>query len=170
MTKEQMIGLSIVEVYKPTRRDYDIMEYVDLVVAQQSKDPASKVGGALVDDNEILMTGFNQLPDGCKDLPERYERPLKYEWINHAEPTTIINAAREGIATKGCDFFLNWYPCHICAGFIVQAKIRRLFVDQEPEWEHEKWGWSFKIAKDKLAEGGVEVIVMNYDAHRQGNI
>ena len=47
LTKNEMIGVAVVEVYKPTRRDYDIMEYVDLVVAQNSKDPASKVGGAL---------------------------------------------------------------------------------------------------------------------------
>ena len=115
-----------------------------------------------------MVTGFNQLPKGCEDLPERYERPLKYDWMNHAEPTVICNAARAGIATDGCDFFLNWYPCHVCAGFLVQAGIKRLFVDEEPEWDHHKWGTAFKIARDKLAEGGVEVVVMNYKAHRQG--
>lgn len=162
--------IEVNEVYVPTELDFEIMKFVDLEVAQQSKDPSSRVGGALVKDGAIVATGYNQLPDGCKDLPERYERPLKYDWINHAEPTTLLNAARVGMATVGCDFYLNWYPCHVCAGFIVQAGIKRLFVDQEPDWSHEKWGDAFKIARDKLFEGGVEVIIMNYDAHRQGII
>ena len=121
------------EVYVPTEQDLYFMEHADLKVAQLSQDPASKVGAVLVKDDEMVEVGYNQLPDGCEDLPERYERPLKYDWINHAEPTLIINAARKGIATDGCDIYMNWYPCHVCAGFIVQAGIRRLFVDQEPE-------------------------------------
>lgn len=156
------------EAYVPTEQQYDFMRHADLVVAQQSKDPASRVGAVLVRDGLIVMIGHNKLPDGCKDLPERYERPLKYDWINHAEPTVLLKAARKGVATDGCDLFLNWYPCHICAGFIVEAGIKRIFVDQEPEWEHHKWGTAFKIAKDKLEEGGVEVIIMNYNANRQG--
>ena len=162
--------IEVKEVYTPTEQDYEIMKHVDLVVAQESQDPASKVGGAIVSNGKILVTGFNKFPQGCRNTPERWERPEKYDWVNHCEPTTICNAARLGIATDGCDFWLNWYPCKDCAGYLVEAGIKRLFVDQEPEWEHHKWGRDFKIARDKLAEGGVEVIIMNYNAHRQGNI
>jgi len=154
----------------PTEMDYEYMKIADLVVAQKSKDPASKVGAVLLTQDGQTVTGYNKFPEGCKNTPERWERPLKYDWVNHAEPTVICNAARMGICTNNSSVWLNWYPCKDCAGYMVEAGVKRLFVDQEPEWEHHKWGHDFKVARDKLAEGGVEVIIMNYDAHRQGNI
>ena len=155
--------------YIPTKWDVRFMKIADLEVAQWSKDQSSRVGAVIVKDRRIISTGYNGLPRGCNDnVPERHERPEKYEWFIHAEPNCIINAAREGVSTLGADMYLNWYPCHICAGYVVQAGIKRIFCDQEPEWEHEKWGDGFKRAKTILEEGGVEVIYMEYDAHRKG--
>ena len=52
LSKNEIIGVSVVyESWKaPNKSDIEIMEFVDLNVAQQSKDPASRVGGALVKD------------------------------------------------------------------------------------------------------------------------
>ena len=151
--------------------DLRFMKMADLDVAQWSKDQSSKVGCVIVKDRRIISTGYNGMPRGCNDdAPERHERPEKYSWFVHAEPNGIINAAREGVSTLGADMYLNWYPCDVCSTYIVQAGIKRLFADQEPEWEHHKWGDDFKRAKTVLDEGGIEVIYMNYDAHRQGNI
>lgn len=155
--------------YTPTKWDVRFMKIADLEVAQWSKDKSSKVGCVIVKDRRILSTGFNGMARGINDeAEERHERPEKYEWFVHAEPNGIINAAREGVSTLGADMYLNWYPCHICASYIVQAGIKRVFADQEPEWEHHKWGEGFKRAKTILEEGGVEVIYMNYEAHRKG--
>lgn len=173
MKKNELIGVSIVDRETKVRYPdphHKHMEYADLVVAQRSKDPASKVGAILVKYGKVIAEGCNQLPDGCEELPERYERPDKYDWMNHAEPTVICNAAKDGIGTRDADMYINWYPCLVCAGFIVQAGIKRLFADEEPDWNHHKWGRDFHIAKKKLEEGGVEVIFMNYEAHRQGNV
>lgn len=156
------------ETYIPSKIDYDFMKYADLIVAQESKDPNSKVGAVLLNKEGLKVNGFNKFPEGCENTPERWERPLKYDWVNHAEPTVICNAARMGISTENSQLWLNWYPCKDCAGFIVEAGVMRLFVDKEPEWDHPKWGKGFKIARQKLAEGGVEVIIMNYEAHRSG--
>lgn len=171
MEKNELIGVSIVnENWKPYNKwDERFMRIADLEVAQWSKDRSSKVGCVIVKDRCIISTGFNGLPRGCNDDVEaRHERPEKYQWFIHAEPNGIINAAREGKSTLGASMYLNWYPCDQCAGFIVQAGIKKLFADQEPEWEHEKWGEGFKRAKTILEEGGVEVTYMNYEAHRKG--
>jgi len=158
------------EIHILSLRDLEYMEYADLHVAQWSRDPSSKVGAILVKDDMIIATGCNQFPDGIENTKERWERPEKYDWVNHAEPTVICNAAREGVSTLGSAMYLNWYPCDICSTYIVQAGIRRVYCDKEPDWDDLKWGDKFKRAKTILKEGGVEVIYMNYDAHRQGNV
>lgn len=154
-----------------TKWDLRFMRIADLEIAQWSKDRSSKVGAVIVKNRQIISTGYNGLPRGCDDEVEaRHERPEKYNWFIHAEPNAIINAARQGASTLDCDMYLNWFPCDQCAGFIVQAGIKRLFADKEPDWDDPKWGVGFKRAIQKLNESGVEVIYMNYDAHRQGNI
>lgn len=146
------------------------MKIADLEVAQWSKDRSSKVGSVIVKDGEIVTTGFNGMPRGINDdIDERHERPEKYHWFIHSEANAIINAARQGKSTLGCDLYVNWFPCDACAGFIVQAGIKRVFCDKEPDLNNVKFGEGFKRAIQILNEGGVEIIYMNYDAHRNAN-
>lgn len=156
-------------VFLPSKWDLRFMRIADLEVAQWSKDESSKVGCLIVRDREIVATGYNGMARGCNDnASERHERPEKYSWFVHAEPNAIINAARQGKSTLGCSMYLNWYPCDVCSSYIVQAGIKILYADQEPEWEHEKWGTAFKRAKTILNEGGVEVRYMDCETHRKG--
>jgi dCMP deaminase len=144
------------------------MKIADLEVAQWSKDRSSKVGCLIVKDREIVTSGFNGMPRGVDDDVEvRHERPEKYHWFIHSEANAIINAARQGKSTLNCDMYVNWFPCDTCSGFIVQAGIKRLFCDKEPDLNNPNFGEGFKRALKILEEGGVEVIYMNYDAHRQ---
>jgi dCMP deaminase len=150
-----------------TKWDLRFMRIADLEVAQWSKDRSSKVGCVIVKDRRIISTGYNGLPRGCNDdVEERHERPEKYNWFIHAEPNGIINAAREGVSTYGATMYLNWYPCDTCAGYVVQAGIKRLVCDQEPDWDDPKWGEGFHRSKTILEEGGVEVVYLGYNANR----
>jgi dCMP deaminase len=107
------------------------------------------------------------MPRGVNDdLAYRHEKPEKYFWFKHAEENAVINAARQGKSTLGCDMYVNWYPCSSCAGIIVNAGIKRIYCDKEPEWNDGKWGEEFKRAQTILKEGNVEVIYLEYDAHR----
>ena len=45
---------------------------------------------------QIVATGFNGLPRGFADLPERLQRPVKYDLIVHAELNAIIQCGRNG--------------------------------------------------------------------------
>jgi dCMP deaminase len=149
-----------------TNWDLRFMQLADHV-AQWSKDRGAKVGAVIVIGNNPISVGYNGFPRGCNDdVDERHERPAKYDWTSHAEENAIINAARNGQKILGADMYINWFPCAKCAGMIVNAGIRRIFCDKEPDFNNVQFGTGFKIAIEKLTEGGVEIIYMNYDANR----
>lgn len=151
---------------KLTHWNLKMMQLADHV-AQWSKDRSTKVGAVIVDINNPISMGYNGFPRGCNDdIEERHARPLKYDWVLHAEENAIMNAARHGIKTYGTDMYVNWFPCSKCAGMIVNAGIKRIFCDKEPDFDNVTFGAGFKLAIEKLTEGGVEIIYMDYDAHR----
>lgn len=128
------------------------------LVASKSKDPSTQVGCVIVGpDNEIRSTGFNGFPRGIREYhyeekalgwddpetglqkvtvnadhtrldEERWERPLKYKFVEHAERNAIYNAARMGVSMKGCTMYLNWQPtpCTECTKAVIQAGITRI--------------------------------------------
>ena len=98
-------------------------------VAQWSKDPSTKVGCVLVGQNkEVLSTGYNGLPRGVNDLPERMERPAKYLWTSHAEENAVAQAARNGVRLEGALAYVTHTPCSRCARSLIQAGIKTIFV------------------------------------------
>ena len=130
-------------------------------IAQWSKDENSKVGAVIVVDKNPISIGYNGFPRGSDDLVlSRHEKPAKYDWVLHAEENAIINAARHGHSVKGADMYLNWYPCHRCAGMIVNAGIKTLYVTEPPNTKHPTKGESFKIASQKLRESEVVVRIV----------
>ena len=95
------------------------------LVGMKSKDPRTRVGAVVVGpDNEIRSTGYNSFPRGMNDaVAERYVRPAKHLFFEHAERNAIYNAARMGQSLKGCRIYLPFMPCSDCARGIVQAGI-----------------------------------------------
>ena len=100
------------------------------LTASKSKDPSTKVGCVLVgQDNQVLSIGYNGFPrwvDGDDDPNgERWTRPIKYEYVEHAERNAIFNAARSGIVLDGAIAYLNWEPtpCAACTRALIQAGI-----------------------------------------------
>ena len=70
---------------------------------------------------QIVATGFNGLPRGVRDLPERLERPAKYDYVCHAELNAIIQCARNGVSPVGCTIYTSFSPCVQCTLAIVQS-------------------------------------------------
>lgn len=94
--------------------------------ATKSKD-TTKVGALLLSGKTSLLSAFNGIPEGVEDLPERMERPEKYEWVSHAEHNIVCFAARHGIATEGKSILVTHFPCHKCMDSIIQAGIRTVY-------------------------------------------
>lgn len=93
-------------------------------VASKSKD-TTKVGAVAVDSaNFIKSTGFNGVPIGVEDRPERYERPEKYGWIAHAEANLVASAAR--LVLEGTTVVVTHQPCDACARLLIQAGVKEV--------------------------------------------
>lgn len=114
--------------------------------ARWSKDPSRGVGCVIVDDRrQVCSTGFNGLPRGIEDRPDRYERPTKYELVCHAEMNAIIQCARNGVSPVGATLYSTFSPCVHCALAIIQAGVARVVT-----WESDEAGdahWRESLAK-----------------------
>jgi len=107
--------------------DY-FMEMAD-VVASRSKDPSTKVGCVIAsDDKVVISTGYNGIPAGVDDKPERMERPAKYLWTSHAEENAVAQAARTGARLRGGTAYVTHMPCARCARTLIQAGIVTVYV------------------------------------------
>jgi dCMP deaminase len=124
-------------------------------VATRSKDPSTQVGSVLVRDRNIISTGYNGFPRGVNDnLPERYERPAKYDWTIHAEENALLTAARFGVSTAGTTIYVTpMAPCKDCAKAIIQAGVKEVIY--ETIGDQSRWKVSAEISKELFAAAGV---------------
>jgi len=131
--------------------------------AKMSKDPATQAGAIIVGpDREVRSMGYNGLPRGIVDSPERLlDKELKRSLVVHAEMNAILNAARIGVSTRGCTLYLAltddsrqvWGgpPCLRCTVEIIQAGIIEIvakpFKNAESYWKE-----SVEHARELLKE------------------
>jgi dCMP deaminase len=102
-----------------------------LLAAKRSKDPKTKVGVCIVDnDGIILSTGYNGFPKGVSDtkfnwtkVPDEFNA-IKHDYVVHAEINAILNAG--GKSLKGATLYTTLFPCKECAKAIIQAGISRV--------------------------------------------
>lgn len=145
---------------------------------KKSKDNSTQVGAVIVGpDHEVISTGYNDFPRGAIDDPSkvnddvlaykiqlRRERPLKYKWTEHAERNAIYNAARRGIATKGCEIYVHSVPvsfnsCTDCCRSIIQSGLIKVhYKGINKQKIPEQWKEDFEISTEMFEECGVEVI------------
>ncbi len=102
------------------------------LIKSRSKDKHTQVGCVIVNRfNNIISTGYNSLPAGVNDHdPERYERPLKYEYMVHSEENAICAAAKAGIALAGSTIYMDGTPCITCARMIIQSGISHIIYNE----------------------------------------
>jgi len=126
--------------------------------AQLSNDPSTQNGAVLVRDGAIVGWGANHFPDGVAVTDERWERPGKYLYVEHAERNAIYHAAKHGTKTNGLTMYVAWFACADCARAIIQSGIAevvgaaRLCSDDSTKWTD-----SIRVAETMLREAGVKV-------------
>ncbi len=130
------------------------------IIATRSKDKHTKCACIIVStDHRPLSQGYNSLPSGANDnVPERYERPLKYKYMEHAERNAIYSAARHGIALSGSRIYVTGLPCVDCARAIIQAGIFEVVYDaaRQAKWDSPLYQ-DGKMVVEMLNECGVQV-------------
>lgn len=101
---------------------------VALLAARRSKDPSTQVGACIVSqDNIIISTGYNGLPNGCSDDEFSWAREgeqTKYPYVVHAELNAILNS--NGRDLRGSRIYVALFPCNECAKAIIQSGIRQV--------------------------------------------
>ena len=129
--------------------------------ASWSKDPTTKVGATAVDpaSKAILESGYNGLPRGVEDRPERMKRPEKYVWTGHAEENLVANAARSRLA--GSTVFVTHLCCNGCARMLINAGVAKVVVgDGKTSMPPEL----FQAAVTMFSEAGVELVMTAKEA------
>ena len=121
-----------------------------------STDPSVQNGTVIVLGQNILTYGANHFPYKVAESAERWERPLKYSYVEHAERNAIYAAARKGTSISGAVMYSPWSACTDCARGIIQAGIAELvahkpIMDKTPE----RWRASIDLAISMLTEAGV---------------
>lgn len=124
-------------------------------LSRRSKDPSTKVGCVIVGpDREIRSMGYNGLPRGVEDRPERMERPAKYLWTSHAEENAVAQAARVGVSLKGCTAYVTHHPCSRCARSLIQAGVTAVAIgDGVTNMPTEE----FEVAAEMFREAGIKL-------------
>lgn len=128
--------------------------------AAMSRDRSTQNGAVLVSGcGDIIGTGWNDIPDGVADTQERRERPLKYQFTEHAERAAIFDAARAGRPTDGSTLYAPWLACADCGRAIVCAGVRWVVRHRIPQHaSRADWAASCAASDRMFAEAGVEVI------------
>lgn len=140
-----------------SRKD-KINYYLDIAqtVAQRSTCLRRKYGAIIVNNDEVISTGYNGAPRGCLNCTDigtckREEMKIpsgeRYELCRsvHAEQNAIISAARKdmvgatlylaGIDAKTGKVLPVSEPCSLCKRFILNSGITHVIMRNGEEYE-----------------------------------
>ena len=129
-------------------------------VASWSKDPSTKVGAVIADENKrIVSLGFNGFARNVKDDDRLNDRNIKYAMVLHAEENAILFAKRD---LSGCNLYVSGLPpCSHCASLIVQCGIKHVYA-----WKQEipeRWQESVALTEKIFEEAGVTLDFIEKD-------
>ena len=125
------------------------------LVATWSKDPSTRVGAAIVDSkNRVVSLGFNGFPRAVHDnAAALHDREEKLRRTIHAEANALLFAGRP---VEGCTIYVTHPPCARCAAKLIQAGIVRV-VSMEPTAEFaERWAADLSSTQEMLRQAGIE--------------
>lgn len=152
--------------YLKSDREYLIQAYV---AATLSPDPSTQNGAViahLIDKDyghlgcelaQATVEACNRFPEGVELTGDRLERPLKYQFIEHAERGVIYAAARQGVKLNGLTMYVPWAACSDCARAIICSGIERVVTHQRmmdatpPHWK-ESIAHAFTMFKEANIE------------------
>ena len=133
-----------------------------------SKDPSTKVGAILLAPGslQVLSLGYNGMPRGINEaIQERWQRPVKYKYVEHAERNALYNACRHGTPIEGSIAVITMFPCSDCARALIQSGVRTVVAPPPQDTSTGgRWAEDHAVSSEMLAEAGVEVVLMEEQA------
>ena len=140
---------------KESARKWDL-RFLELaqLIATWSRDPSTKVGAVAVRGKRVLALGYNGLPAGVEDKPERLDnRELKYLMTSHAETNLLTYAAKDGVSLNRSTCYVTLHPCSHCAAQLINSGLERIVVPGQEI--PERWKTRFDIAQTMFQEAGI---------------
>ena len=128
--------------------------------AMRSKDPNTKVGACIVDNqNRVVSIGYNGFPRGCDDKIYPWGREgdylnTKYPFVVHAELNAILNATGKNLV--GSSIYVALFPCNECAKAIIQSGIKEVIYLSDKYADTE----ATLASKRMLRAAGVKLVQM----------
>lgn len=132
-------------------------------MARRSSDLSTQNGAVLYcpRTNRRIATGFNDNHLLKPVDPALLERPLKYQWTEHAERAAIYEACASGHCTTGLWMYCCWAACTDCARGIALSGITKLIRHHIPQHVNRPdWNASITVADQILKAHGVEIVVV----------
>ena len=115
-----------------------------------------KIGTVIVKDGHVISTGYNGPPRGytheyCDPCIKDKEKLASNQGhslcpATHSEANAIVQAAYQGISTKGSVMYTTLFPCDLCQRLIINAGIVELV-----------YLYDYPALRNMLAEVGMTV-------------
>lgn len=122
-------------------------------IATWSKDPSTKVGAVIVDNNKrIISTGYNGYPRTLKD--EYKDRDEKIAYTIHAENNAILFS---NIRLDSTTIYSTHLPCTHCSSLILQVGITKVVTTLPSEDFATRWNTD---GITMLKNNGLEIIIL----------
>ncbi len=144
-----------------TKLDIEMLRMAYEEAHRSSTDPSTQ-NCAIIRSNirsAVVAIGANHFPRDVEEAEGRWERPIKYSYVEHAERNAIYQAARFGHSTLDCTMYAPWFACADCARAIIQAGITEVVGDARTNKMMSadcRWRETIEIAYGMFDEAGVK--------------
>jgi dCMP deaminase len=103
--------------------------------SEKSGDWWRQVGAVLVRDKKILLRANNidlpsdHTPYQVGEVRDLFATGERHDIANtiHAEQSIVVQAAKEGLSTKGASLYVGTFPCPVCAKLIACSGIKEVY-------------------------------------------
>lgn len=123
----------------------NLMILAKIYANMMSDDPDTTVGAIFVNRNlQILSIGCNHSPYSMglnittNNNKNKFIRPTKYNWIEHAERNAIFNALNNGVSLDGSICITTLVPCIECTKAIISSGVSKVYTfkpnDIDSKW------------------------------------
>lgn len=134
-------------------------------VATRATCPRRSVGAVIEIERRILTTGYNGAPRGlehCRDATKEWPEGCLIAGhcarAVHAEQNAILQAALNGVSTRGSTLYVTCQPCNNCAKMIINAGITKVVFDGD---------YPDAFAMELFEQGNTELIRLRQEMHGQ---
>jgi dCMP deaminase len=157
-----VVGVNIDRIVTPWNEKY--LQQA-LLVSTWSKDPTTKVGCVISDENNLpLGQGFNGFPKGVLDDPGvLLNKERKRLRTIHAELNAIFFSRG---SLEGSTFHITHRPCATCAGAIIQHRAAKVICLEDVNGSNgsnelgEFWKASIDEGRAMIVEAGIEYLAI----------